>query len=378
MQWKGFAMNLKERKIGIALSGGGIRATIYHLGVLKWLAENGFMESIVHISSVSGGSLCVGLIYAHNDKKWPSSRQYLERALPRIEEVIMGSDIQVSSLLRVFPFWMHRKVNLLAKVIDKKWGVSGIMSDLDEVPVWYANCTTYETGKRFGITQHRMGDIVVGYVEGHDFKISDAMAASAGFPFLIGPYALQRDRYSWSASGFEPKTLINSSHLPAGRHFHLWDGGVYDNLGLEALFHISDAPSGGHLSKKIDYVIVSNAGVPSNFKRRGFSSDPRRLLNIAMDQVGALRIRSITSHIRQQNNGLYFQIGDSASRILGNSALSLLETKQIITDSLLEHQAAYVRNYKTTLRRPTPGDFRMILRHGYEVARCVYMAAGSS
>ena len=31
---------MELRNIGIALSGGGIRATIFHLGLFKWLAEN--------------------------------------------------------------------------------------------------------------------------------------------------------------------------------------------------------------------------------------------------------------------------------------------------------------------------------------------------
>jgi len=367
-------MDLRERKIGIALSGGGIRATVYHLGVLKWLAESGMLESINYISSVSGGSLCVGLIYSHNDKKWPSSRQYLDEVLPRIEETIMGSDIQVATLLRIFPFWIFRRVNLLAKVIGKKWGVSGVMSELGESPVWCANCTTYQTGKRFGITQHSMGDIVIGHAENHDFPIADAMATSAGFPILIGPYALKRDDYCWNASSFEPKIARNDNPIPGGRYFHLWDGGVYDNLGLEAFFHISDSPSGGHLSKGVDYIIVSNASVASSFKSRAFSSRLRRRLDIAKDQVGALRTRSITSHIRQQGNGMFYQIGDSASRILRNSAIDTADVRQIITESLPEHQAAYVQNYHTTLRRPSQADFRLILRHGYEVAKCTYLA----
>ena len=371
-------MSLKNRKIGIALSGGGIRATIYHLGVFKWLAENGLMESIAYISSVSGGSLCAGLIYAHNDKKWPSSSRYVEQVLPKIEKTIMASDIQISALLRMFPFWVHRRVNLLAKVIGKKWGVGGIMSDLDQAPTWCANCTTFETGKRFGITQSNMGDIVVGHAQDHGLAISDAMAASAGFPVLIGPYALRRDRYCWNASGFKPKRPISDSPIPDGRHFHLWDGGVYDNLGLEAFFHISDSPAGGHFSKGIDYIIVSNAGGVSRFKQRTFSGSPRRLLDIATDQVGALRIRSITGHIRQQNNGMFLQIGDSASRILRNSGLAPEDKKRIITESLPEYQATYARNYKTTLRKPTQADFDMILRHGYEVAGCVHLATNQN
>lgn len=252
------------------------------------------------------------------------------------------------------------------------------MSDLGKNPIWCANCTTYQTGKRFGITQSKMGDILVGYAENHQFPISDAMAASAGFPILIGPYALRRDKYCWNASGFESKIRISDGHLPGGRHFHLWDGGVYDNLGLEALFHISDSPSGGHLSEEIDYIIVSNAGAASRFKRPESSSGLKRLLDIAIDQVGVLRIRSVTGHMCQQNNGLYFQIGDSASRILKDSGLNPEGIKGIITESLPEHQAIYVKNYHTTLRRPTRADFRVILRHGYEVARCVHLAANTA
>lgn len=368
-------MTLAKRNIGIALSGGGIRATIYHLGVLKWLAESKLMESITYISSVSGGSLCAGLVYTHNDKKWPTSQQYLDQVLPAIEETIMGSDMQTSALLRMFPFWIHRKVNLLAKVIGKKWGVSGLMSDLGKTPVWCANCTTYETGKRFGITQDTMGDIVVGYANGHDLPISDAMAASAGFPILIGPYALKRDKFTWNASTFEANVGARDNRVPRGRNFHLWDGGVYDNLGLEALFHISDRPSGGHLSRGVDYIIVSNAGTLSRFRSRAFSSSPKRLLDIAMDQVGILRIRSITGHIRQENNGLYLQIGESASRLLRNSALDPAVINQVISESLPEHQAVFARSYNTTLRRPSKADFSIILRHGYEVAKIVSLVA---
>jgi len=356
-------MNLSKGKIGIVLSGGGMRALIYHLGVLKWMAENNLMENITYISSVSGGSLCAGLIYAHNDKKWPTSRQYLDRVLPAVENVIMEKDVQLSALLKVFPLWMHRRVNLLAKIIGKKWNVSGTMGDLKEGPTWCVNCTTYETGQRFGITQDKMGDIIVGYTNAQTFPISDAMAASAGFPILIGPYALKRDKYSWNASTYKPLKGARDDRIPGGRNFHLWDGGVYDNLGLDAL------------PQKIEHIIVSNAGTLSRFRQRAFSSRLRRLLDIVIDQVSILRIHSVVCHIRQENNGMYLQIGDSASRILRDSELSSKVINQVISESLPEHHAAYVRDYKTTLRKPSAADFRIIIRHGYEVARCVYLAS---
>jgi predicted acylesterase/phospholipase RssA len=45
------------RPFGLALSGGGFRATAFHLGVLKRLRELGLLEQIDFLSTVSGGSL---------------------------------------------------------------------------------------------------------------------------------------------------------------------------------------------------------------------------------------------------------------------------------------------------------------------------------
>ena len=96
---KGCSMELHN--IGIALSGGGIRATIFHLGLFKWLAEKGLLEEVKRISSVSGASLCVGLIYSHNNLTWPSSKTFLSNVLPSIERVILANDIQISAVLRL-------------------------------------------------------------------------------------------------------------------------------------------------------------------------------------------------------------------------------------------------------------------------------------
>ena len=365
-------MYSESLKIGIALSGGGIRATVFHLGFLKWMVERDLIERIAYISSVSGASLCIGLIYSRNGLKWPSSQRFLSSVLPRIEEVIMGSDIQTSALIRVFPFWLTRKVNLLAKIIKDQWDIQGTMSDLKGTPVWCVNCTTYETGKRFRITQEQIGDYATGYAEQHGFPIADAMAASAGFPFLVGPYKLDRRKYSWNSSEYE----LRSNHMPHGRYYHLWDGGVYDNLGLEALYKIASNSYGGYLAEGINYIMVSNAGTPSGYKKRIGTSNPKRLLEISMDQVASLRSRSIVSHIKCERNGLFLNIGNSADYILKEAELKLDEKNRIIKESLPVQYANYVRDYNTTLRRPTVSDYYLILRHGYEVAKCTYLTYG--
>src|SRR3954462_759672 len=53
-------------KIGLALSGGGFRATLYHLGVIRFLRDARILPSVSHITSVSGGSI----IAAHLCLNW--------------------------------------------------------------------------------------------------------------------------------------------------------------------------------------------------------------------------------------------------------------------------------------------------------------------
>src|SRR6187549_1061041 len=45
------------KKIGLALSGGGFRATLYHLGLVRFLRDAGILPKVTHITSVSGGSI---------------------------------------------------------------------------------------------------------------------------------------------------------------------------------------------------------------------------------------------------------------------------------------------------------------------------------
>lgn len=50
-------MNVRNGKIGIAISGGGHRATLFALGALLFLVDSGRNKDVTTVSSVSGGSL---------------------------------------------------------------------------------------------------------------------------------------------------------------------------------------------------------------------------------------------------------------------------------------------------------------------------------
>jgi predicted acylesterase/phospholipase RssA len=54
------------RNIGLALSGGGFRASLYHLGLVRFLRDAGVLPRVTHITSVSGGSI----LSAHLALNW--------------------------------------------------------------------------------------------------------------------------------------------------------------------------------------------------------------------------------------------------------------------------------------------------------------------
>src|SRR5665811_1079300 len=55
----------QPQKLGLALSGGGFRASYFHIGVLAQMAEQGLLRYVEVISTVSGGSIIGALYYLH-------------------------------------------------------------------------------------------------------------------------------------------------------------------------------------------------------------------------------------------------------------------------------------------------------------------------
>src|SRR5271165_5174740 len=53
-------------RFGLALSGGGFRATLYHLGLVRFLRDAGILPNVTHITAVSGGSIMA----AHLGLNW--------------------------------------------------------------------------------------------------------------------------------------------------------------------------------------------------------------------------------------------------------------------------------------------------------------------
>ncbi|HWN44778.1 MAG TPA: patatin-like phospholipase family protein, partial [Thermoanaerobaculia bacterium] len=51
-----------EDCIALCLSGGGYRAMLFHVGVIWYLNDAGYLQKLARISSVSGGSITAGVL----------------------------------------------------------------------------------------------------------------------------------------------------------------------------------------------------------------------------------------------------------------------------------------------------------------------------
>ena len=167
-------------RIGLALSGGGIRATVFHLGVLARLARQSLIENITFLSTVSGGSLAVALFRACSGNTWPESGAVLQHTIPKARRLLTARGLDRACLryMLLSPWTLrHGRAAAVAGALQGCWGVAGSLSDLPDNPRWIINATCYETGKNWRFMKKRMGDYVSGYVSSPQLPIAQAVAA---------------------------------------------------------------------------------------------------------------------------------------------------------------------------------------------------------
>lgn len=345
------APEIGQLEIALALSGGGARAMAFHLGVLRYLAEQGMLERVSRVSTVSGGSLLVGLIFNQCNMNWPSSAGFVEQVYEPLRTQMSRRSLAFDAICKLLlpQNWRYvlSRANLIAKSL-RGWGVTQCLKDLPTHPEWSINGTTAETGRRFRFKRDSIGDWKSGYAPGGEFALSSAMAVSAAFPGLIGPLSIKTGAFSWmrrkewdAGKPAEPVTLPH-------KNLHLYDGGVYDNLGLEPYFDV------GKQQPKIagTVIYVSDAGAPLAGGRAPFFSlfRAKRLADIMSEQSRTLRVRSFVSYLEGSGSaGAYTYIG---TKIRGGD----------------QANATFVRDFPTNLSRMKVDVFDAIAGHGYAVA----------
>lgn len=351
-------------KIGLALSGGGLRAAVFHFGVLQRLAQVRQLEQISYLSTVSGASLAIALVYELNKGTWPDSQTYIDEISPQLRKLLTTINLQHALYTKcMYKFWKvpFARANLLAEVIRDKWGVNFSLKDLPSSPRWLINTTCYETGKNWRFDKKRMGDYQFGYVTNPDFDVANAVAASAALPAIIGPYELETTAYNWVRfPAYDEESFIPID--PILSKVHLWDGGIYENLGIEGLYKIGTGVRDG-----VDYLIVSDAGAPLGIQRNRLNSY-LRLINIGMSQSRGLRARAAVNYFRSHpNTGVYLQIGNTVDEIIRRSKAKL--DFNIDCDGVLSPgQVSFLKHMPTHVKQFTTMEFDQLYRHGYEVA----------
>ena len=213
--------------LGLTFSGGGFRATLPALGVIRLLADAGLLEQVRYVSSVSGGSVANGMIAA----AWPKVRRAGFTPAAVDAEIIdpIVDRISTRSLEKhlVRNVWRlvgsKNRTELLADAFDSWWFDGLELEQLDPDVRWIVNAANVRTGVRFGFERDVLGDYVVGLAPtaGSGVRLATAVAASAAVPGAFAQLRLP-DRI--------PFPCATERGRPS-----LLDGGVYDNTGLEAI-----------------------------------------------------------------------------------------------------------------------------------------------
>lgn len=259
----------EEKRVGLALSGGGFRAAAFHLGAFRKLHQLGLLWKLDLLTCVSGGSIAGAFLACH----WGE-----DDALDKLENYLRTRSIAVSSVIggALDPF--HSRLDKLAATYERDLYGQRTLGSLQNGPRLYLNATNLATGNMFffvgggGVAgKAEMGEWELGATEAAGFPLSRAVAASSAFPPVFPP--LRVDQSQYPAAGVDYVTLT--------------DGGVYDNLGVNPLFRKRNA---------LDYLIVSDAGKPFAIDERPTEAGSAVLLaaiGILMEQVRSLQFKRL-------------------------------------------------------------------------------------
>ena len=281
---------ISKHSIGLAVSGGGYRATLYALGSFWRLNELGILPTLTTITSVSGGSILTGYLAVN----WTKLQFDTNGVAINFEEVIAkpiqafcaeGLDVKagITGLLS-FSDTIGDKV---AKAYDERlFKGASIQSLSDAAPHFLFYGTNYQTGSSIRLEKSGISDYKLGKYPAPDIPIAKVVGISSAFPPMMSPVTLKTDPSKW----VDTKTALHGGNAALRSKMLLTDGGLYDNMGLEALWKGRG---------KYSHVLVCDAGaafqVTSTLKTN-WVSQLIRMTDVMTDQQRALRKRALMAN----------------------------------------------------------------------------------
>ena len=353
-----------------------MRAAAYHAGVLKRLAQEDLLERVSHVSTVSGGSLLISAVMTLNGLTWPGSAVYRDQVFPSLRRLLTTVDlfsaraIGWGGLFRFNRRLLTHRASVLADLLANRWGVTARVRDLPESPIWLINTTSLHSGKNWRFSSREMGDWVFGRHYAPDVRLAEAAAASAAVPYVLGALWLNLPAEGWFQTDPATRKPLQRTQPPTTR-IGLWDGGAYENLGLEAIYKPGQAPDPDA------FVICSDASGPvppfggtSPFAiLKGRLAGPR-LFDIASDQIRALRSRMFMRDVEGGTlRGALLKMGISVRDV--DVRVRRMRPDRDYDGYLRDADVRAALGHPTDLRAMSPAVFERIARHGFEVADTV-------
>jgi predicted acylesterase/phospholipase RssA len=235
------------KKIGLALSGGGFRASLYHLGLVRFLRDAGILSQVSHITSVSGGSILAAHLVLNWERYNGSANEFDTAASELLSFVRL--DVR-NRIVRRFPLtlplrWSRR---LLGRT-NRKLSRTGLLEyhyekflygdislfELPETPQLHILATNLSEGCLCSF--HRNGLLMVRRQSGSTFRIERTHIGLATVAMAVTA--------SSAVPGFFPPLELTGVDVGAnvgefGRQAYT-DGGVFDNLGIR-MFRCLERP----------------------------------------------------------------------------------------------------------------------------------------
>lgn len=221
----------QEEQIGLALSGGGFRASLFHLGGLWRLNEMGKLAEVGAISAVSAGALVAAVLAT----RWKNLVFRNSRAINFSDEIsepilrLCSRNLDVGSAfagLVVGPDALEKHYeDLLVGTLT--------LGQLPSHPHFIFNACHLETESNWSFSRAGVDAGDIGIIDAAGVPLARVLAASSALPPALAPVRLQiqpKPFGAWSRSGPGWGSLPRTATLA--------DAGLCDGLGLHAIRHM--------------------------------------------------------------------------------------------------------------------------------------------
>lgn len=351
-----------ETKIGLAVSGGGYRATLYALGVLWRLNEFGLLAKFKTITSVSGGSITTGYLAVHWDQLTFNGIGVATNFKTVIADPLQifcskGIDVK-AGISGIFSF-RDTIGDKVAKAYNRRlFHDAQIQSLTDDAPDFLFYGTNYQTGASLRMQKSAISDYKIGKYPSPDISMAKVVGISSAFPPVLSPVTLKTDPDRWEAPNPDkpPKYFDN---VQLRKKLILTDGGLYDNMGLEAIWKGKG---------RYSHVLVCDAGAPFTVTHKvktNWAGQLLRMTDLMADQQRALRKRKLLEN--------YQDIGaDGKHRVYGGTyfGISTKIGNYELDDSMTEDSdlTASLKSMRTRLNAFNEKEQGHLINWGYALA----------